>query len=227
MPRVSEATLRIADDPKHRACVIVHLPASVAATAGEQRLRIFRRDADTLKLAKGLDASAAPLRHLVHLSQVTEACLLSIRWINRRALSVAEVRLRLSAREFSESVISDALTRLEQAGYLGDATLAEAIASEMAERGPVGAARLSAKLGGRGIGEEVRESVISETATWENSAAGRAEWEQEAASRLKRMGGERTARNARRLLDYFARQGLEEDTAREIVGRLIALDPQE
>ena len=227
MPRASDVTLRVVDDPKNRACVLVHVPATAASGEGRRQLRIFRRDAESLELVTGMDANAAHLRQLVHLSQVADACLLCIRWINRRALSVAEARARLSAREFTAEVILAAIERLEQAGYLSDATLAGALAAELSQRGPVGPARLEAKLGGRGIGEEVQATVVSDSATNVRSAAGRAQWEQEAASRLKRMGGERTARNARRLLGYFARQGLEEEAAREIVARLIPLETQE
>ena len=63
-----------------------------------------------------------------------------------RAYSVAELKQKLRRRKFSESAISEAVTRLKQLGFLDDRRLAEHYASSLVRNRTLGRFRVEREL---------------------------------------------------------------------------------
>jgi regulatory protein len=90
-------------------------------------------------------------------SEVEAACL---RYLARREYSAAELRWKLAAKGFPDTVITQVLSDLAQKGFQSDSRFAENYARSRAEKG-YGAYRIQQELKQRGI-ENEEQSVVGE-----------------------------------------------------------------
>ena len=90
----------------------------------------------------------------------TDAWHYTLRLLTAADRSAHELRLRLEARGEMASVIDATLTRLQRAGYLDDARVAENAAQAAVRRG-YGSERLRAQLTAKGIAAQHIETAIA------------------------------------------------------------------
>jgi regulatory protein len=91
------------------------------------------------------------------------AYLLGLRWLGARELSSSQIRERLRRREFSDSVIDEALARLSAAGALDDARAARARAHHSARIQHRGRHRVLREIQALGVDRDTARAAVRET----------------------------------------------------------------
>jgi regulatory protein len=92
----------------------------------------------------------------------TAARAAGIRALARRELSVAQLRDRLTRRGYTPRAVSDAISRLLDAGALDDERVARAAARTSAQVKRHGRARVARELTALGIGRETTERALAD-----------------------------------------------------------------
>lgn len=148
-----------------------------------------------------------------------EARARALRWLKLRDRSIEELRQRLSALDFSEATIAEALARLKAERLIDDARLAEHAVDRELSRRPAADALFERRLSARGIEAGLIRKAI-DGATQGQSDLDRAK---ELVSQLSR--GERAdARARRRIFGALARRGFAEDVAIEALESVLGPD---
>ncbi len=137
-------------------------------------------------------------------------------WIDRRALSRAEVETRLVKRELAADVIAAALDQLTDAGLLDDAALARQLVDTVRHREPVAPPMLESRLRRRGVDEGTIDEVIAAAS---GSIDALADAEQIADRRARSLAGLAAPVAARRLASALARRGFDQETVEEVLRR--------
>jgi regulatory protein len=137
------------------------------------------------------------------------AYLTALTLLARRELSEAQVRQRLSRREFPGDEIDDAVARLRQDGSLDDARVAGAIARSQLSLKKRGRLRVKREIEAAGIASAVAERAVAEAYADVDSDA-------LLAAALDRRIGDRGIgddRDMARLFRYLVGQGFAADRA--------------
>ena len=132
-----------------------------------------------------------------------------LRWLRHGEISRARAEARLQEKGFDTVVIDGVLGELVETGILDDARCAESLVNAWCRSGPMAARELERRLVERGIDSELAVSA--------SMAACNVDELEDALSlarkRLGRLGNLPRNVAARRLFEYLARRGYEEDTA--------------
>jgi regulatory protein len=137
------------------------------------------------------------------------AYLTALTWLARRELSEAQLRQRLSRREFPSEEVDDAVARLRQDGSLDDARVAGAIARTQLSLKKRGRLRVKREIEAAGIASNVAERAVAE-------AYADVDGEALLAAAIDRRLGSRTLedhRDVARLYRYLLGQGFDADKA--------------
>ena len=86
---------------------------------------------------------------------------LAYRAVARRDLTVAELRARLEGKHVPPEAIDDAVTELEDTGFLDDARYAAQFAEDKRELEQWGTERIARDLNRRGIASDLIEAAVS------------------------------------------------------------------
>lgn len=137
--------------------------------------------------------------------------------VNRRAVSVADMRAKLTTRGHAETVVERVVSRMQALGVLDDSKLARELVDYTKEKKPAGEALLRDKLARRGIDEKAIEGAIE-------SHRGGGDAVEEALSlarkKLAGSGGLDAATRYRRAASVLARRGFDDDTIRSVMEKL-------
>ena len=144
--------------------------------------------------------------------QVAKAFRAGLRFISYRPRSRQEIRRRLG-RRFGERAVEQALARLEEQGYVDDATFARSWRESREAHRPRSAGLIRRELAQRGVGREVAEEAVAGLDDEANAyRAGQ--------GRMRSLGGLDYVTFRRRLGGYLARRGFGTAIVRGAVERL-------
>jgi regulatory protein len=141
----------------------------------------------------------------------------ALNFLSRRALSRAECRDRLRAREHPEDKIDEAIARLVENGGLDDRKLAQAHARTAVEIKGRGRLRVIRELQARGVDKEVAAEAVAEVFGEKDERALVARALQK---KLRMRTGPKDAAEHARLYQYLMRQGFTPAVVIESLRRL-------
>jgi regulatory protein len=167
----------------------------------------------------GKQLSAEEFARLEQTESGDKAYLAALRFLEARPRSIAEVRARLSRKDFSPEAIDAAIARLAELDLLDDAAFARYWVENRQASAPRGAHALRDELRRKGIDADVTAEVLDDALTGDEGAG---------AWRLARGALRKYAnshdRNAftRRMGSYLQRRGYTFEVIRPIVDQLWA-----
>ena len=129
--------------------------------------------------------------------------------------SVAELREKLSTtRGATKAMVDEAISRLQEYGYLDDAKFAQSFASIRLRERPIGRRRLQRDLWLKKVDKQTAETALDEVfaSTPEEDLIERA-----IAKRVRLRGQPKTREDAKKLFDHLLRQGFEFELVSEKV----------
>jgi regulatory protein len=88
---------------------------------------------------------------------------IAYRALSKRAMTEQEICERLVKKGFDERTVEAAVVDLKHLRLIDDAAFARMWAEERMRRKPMGQERLDAELASKGIPEEIRNAILSET----------------------------------------------------------------
>ena len=144
--------------------------------------------------------------------QVAKAFRAGLRFISYRPRSRQEIRRRLG-RRFGERAVEQALARLEEQGYINDATFARSWRESREAHRPRSAGLIRRELAQRGVGREVAEEAVA--GLDDDANAYRA-----GLGRMRSLTGLDYVTFRRRLEGYLTRRGFGTAIVRRAVERL-------
>jgi regulatory protein len=144
----------------------------------------------------------------------------ALRLLTTRARTRAELGQRLEGRGFEPAAVAEALERLERAGLVDDAALADLVAEGRAERG-LDAPAIAAELRDRGVAPAIAERAAQAAVPPEVRAD---RCREVAEARLTQLAGLPAATQLRRLATYLTRRGYPPDLAETVARDLIPFD---
>ncbi len=138
----------------------------------------------------------------------------ALRLLTVRARSVGELRDRLIRKRFTSAACERVIDDLLAAGLLDDRSFARLWADERVRLRPVGRRRLTAELRSRRISPKLADEVADEVYAehTERELAGRA-----LDRRLRRLSGEPTPDDVRRLQAHLLRRGFSHEVVRLVL----------
>lgn len=86
----------------------------------------------------------------------------AVRFLAQAERSEAEVRRRLTSREYDENEIENAIARLRELNYINEERMAHQESDVLSTRRLLGKHRVNHRLESRGVNEKIREEVIGE-----------------------------------------------------------------
>jgi regulatory protein len=94
----------------------------------------------------------------------------ALRLLARRARTQAEIRAGLARRGFESGVADDTIARLERAGLIDDAAVADAVVRDAGRR-LLGSRRVAVQLAKRGVPKELRGAAVAASGAADVEAA--------------------------------------------------------
>lgn len=188
--------------------------------AGRTAGRLSARSVEAMGLAVGQGWTAELAARVAEAEEFEHCLRRASRWIDRRAMSRAEVARKLAAlpEPPTPAVRERVLERMEQLTLLDDAALGRALIEELRGKGKAGPALLRAKLLARGIDETLAEQLVEATAeTGDPLEPARAAARKKTAS-LAHLPGPVAAR---RLAGMLARRGFSEDVVQRVIEEIL------
>jgi regulatory protein len=162
---------------------------------------------EAARLRRGQYLSDADIAQLQHRDECSKAYNLALRYLTYRPRSQAEVQAYLHGKGFSEEMIAEVLVRLQEAGLLDDAALAQYWVENRMEFRPKGPIALRYELRQKGVADETIAEALE--AVDPDEAAYRASQKQ-----ARRLASEDRSVFFRRLIAYLGRRGFDYETAR-------------
>lgn len=172
---------------------------------------------EAMQLKVGQYLSAAEIARLKERDQAEVAYDRSLNFLSYRPRSVAEVRRRLTEKEFDEPTIDKVIARLSRAGLLDDEAFARYWIENRDTHKPRGSRALRYELRQKGVADSVTDSLLTDYD--EGDAAYRAGVTR--AQKLIRPHGHDIDMLRSKLLAFLNRRGFSYDIARDTVDRLL------
>jgi len=173
-----------------------------------------------LGLRVGQPMTAEMLESVVRAELVTKAKQKALKLLEYRPRSRKEIASRLAMAGFEEDVVEEALTRLEELGFINDAEFSRAWVNHRVTDNAMGSARIKWELRHKGISTEVVEEALSvvDADTEYRSAmdAAKHRWERD------KDPDEWSKR--RRLASYLRRRGFDWDIINKVLDELAGND---
>jgi regulatory protein len=139
----------------------------------------------------------------------------ALRWLTSRARSRQELRLALSARGFTDAVVTVVLERLERVGLIDDAAFARQWVSERRDRRGASQRQLMSELSRRGISAELITAVLAEETSSDLETA--MAWGRRRAALARKAN---QAQFERRLATWLVRRGYSSGIVQRVVLQL-------
>ena len=142
----------------------------------------------------------------------------ALRLLNHRLRTRREIEQRLRGNEWSSSVITRVMTRLEQAGLIDDARFARLWVEERLRLRPIGVTLLRRELRDKGIDEATIEATLQDREDQQDDAALAYGLLQR---RQRQYDGLDPQVSARRMAGFLARRGFDGETVYKAVNRIL------
>jgi regulatory protein len=118
---------------------------------------------DAVQLHKEQELSDDEVAELRARDAVVQAVDKGIRFLTYRPRSIQEIRRHLTEKDFPDPVVTDALERLETAGYLNDRDFARYWIENRTKFKPLGPKALRYELRQKGVDNAIVEELLAET----------------------------------------------------------------
>ncbi len=140
------------------------------------------------------------------------------RWLDRKMLSVTEVRSKLAARNVPAEVCDHVIQRLEQLGLLDEAALGRLVIDQVRARGAAGPVLLRDRLLKRGLNETLADELLAQQKDQNDPTDTSFQEALTLAQKKQRsMAGLDTPTQRRRLAGVLARRGYDEETVLSVL----------
>ncbi len=169
---------------------------------------------EAARLKKGQELSEEEIAALRAIDDVTRAFDMAVTLLARRPYSTAEIRRYLETKEIADPVVQEALSRLEQRGYVDDRAFAQYWLENREQFRPRGPRALQFELRQKGIAEDIIASVLEGMDS--HDAAYRA-----ASEKARRLRGLSRRDFQQKLGAFLARRGFDYDIVREVTDQLV------
>lgn len=165
-------------------------------------------------LRKGQPLSEAEIAALQTEDEQKRTYAAALTFLGQRVRSRAEVEQRLQQREFTPEAIEQTMTRLQQEGYLDDATFGQQWVNNRQRFRPRSERALRYELRRKGMDNSVIDEVIQEAEIDEDAAAWAA-----IAPKVARWQGLERAQFIQKAGGFLARRGFGHEVARRVIDR--------
>jgi regulatory protein len=171
------------------------------------------------RLREGMRLDEAQVKE-IGLGEVKQECFdHALKLLSTRLHSTAEIRRKLSRREYGEEVVDAVIADLMRLGYLDDAQFARAKAQMAAKYKKQGKRRAKVELIKAGVKGEVADGALNDVYDQTDTLAVARELARKQAPRLKKLDPQ-TAR--RRLAGMLQRRGFDYDEIKPVLDETIA-----
>ena len=181
-----------------------------------QTILLSGKAIDEAGLEAGDEVEEAALGELVEREEGSRALHLSLRSLAQRPRSEAEIRQKLSQKQFSKRATDGAVARLSELGLIDDRRFAEQWVEERLRLRPRGRRMLRQELLAKGIASELVEEVLARDLAEEQHAVAIAE------KAMRRMRSLDPGVARRRLAAMLARRGYGYEVAGYAIRRAMA-----
>lgn len=194
-------------DPNFRRIIVSERAAAQLTSAEVDELAIEAGQRWNATLRRRVERTVA--------RSVIQAKAMSI--LGRRALSRAVLRDRLLGDAADAETVDTVLDDLADAGWLDDATLADAVVHDLTQSKPAGERLVRERLASRGVDAATIDRAVKELNAAQNPADAALEFARTQQKKLARTDS-RTA--ARRLAGQLHRRGFDEETIEHVLEQL-------
>lgn len=186
---------------------------------GAFRLALGAEIAFTEHLHVGDEVDDARLEALERMDASWRAREAALSLLSFRPRTAAELRKRLTEKEFPADVAADVVERLGEMGLVDDSAFAETFVRDRVRLKPKGKRLLARELRVRGVdaarAEDAIDEVMERTETSETDLA------RQAAAKWRPRAGEDPRKVRARLHAFLARRGFGTDAIREVIGEVL------
>ncbi len=165
-------------------------------------------------LRKGQQLTEAEIAALQEEDEQKRTYAAALTFLGQRVRSRAEVEQRLQQREFSPAAIEQTMTRLQQEGYLDDATFGQQWVNNRQRFRPRSERALRYELRRKGMDNTLIDEVLQEAEIDEDAAAWAA-----IAPKVARWQGLERAQFIQKAGGFLARRGFGHEVARRVIDR--------
>lgn len=165
-------------------------------------------------LRKGQQLTAAEIAALQAEDEGKRTYAAALTFLGQRVRSRAEVEQRLQQREFTPEAIEQTMTRLQQEGYLDDATFGQQWVNNRQRFRPRSERALRYELRRKGMDNTLIDEVLQEAEIDEDAAAWAA-----IAPKVARWQGLERAQFIQKAGGFLARRGFGHEVARRVIDR--------
>jgi regulatory protein len=166
---------------------------------GKFALALSELDLSSNSLKVGQQLNGSELSDL-HKTYTSSKCYhYALRYLATRPRSVSEMRDYLLRKQFSESDIDSAITKLEQSNYLNDQNFAELWVENRMRLNPKSSSVLSAELVKKGIDRDIISEVLS-SLSYEDQLAS-------LISIIESKAHQTRYKDKQKIIEYLARKG--------------------
>ena len=185
---------------------------------GERTLTITEETFLRFGPADGQEMDPERLQEMERADGVARAMAEAHRLIDYRMRTRRELAVRLKSRGRTEDVIEEVLDRLEKVGLIDDGRFARQWIDERLRKRPVGLSLLRREVRQKGIGPEIIDAALEESASGEEEAGRAYEALRRQAHRYARL--DRDAAH-RRMVAFLARRGFGQAVIYQVVHRVL------
>ncbi len=206
----------VADDPRVKGRVRVRCQsagASVTLVIGASGVRAFN-------VRTGMTLDTVSWAALLRESRVVHAQDAALRMLSTSRRSRRDLELRLRRREMDQTVIADALGRLDSIGLLNDDEFALAEAAAQLRNASRSSGAVKRRLRQRGVAGDIADAAVASAVDSEgvNDAE---RCEAAAAKRVRQLGSFDRATAQRRLVGFLVRRGFAFDVVFATTRRML------
>ena len=206
----------VADDPRVKGRVRIRCQsagASVTLVIGASGVRAFN-------VRTGMTLDTVSWAALLRESRVVHAQDAALRMLSTSRRSRRDLELRLRRREMDQTVIADALGRLDSIGLLNDDEFALAEAAAQLRNASRSSGAVKRRLRQRGVAGDIADAAVASAVDSEgvNDAE---RCEAAAAKRVRQLGSLDRATAQRRLVGFLVRRGFAFDVVFATTRRML------
>ena len=208
---------RVAEDPRVKGRVRVRCQSAgdtVTIVIGASGVRAFN-------VRSGMTLDTVSWAALLRESRVVTAQDSALRMLSTSRRSRRDLELRLRRREMDQSVVADALGRLDAIGLLNDDEFALAEAAAQLRNASRSSGAVNRRLRQRGIAQDVANAAVAAAIDSEGVNDGE-RCEAAASKRLRQLRSVDRATAQRRLVGFLVRRGFASDLVFATTRRMLA-----
>ncbi len=170
------------------------------------------------QLKKGIQIDEEQLEALIYDDELLKAKNYVYMLLSKRMYSAKEIQDKLKIQGYTDGIIKDVISKMEDYGYINDRTFAEEWVRSRINNKPKGISIIRRELKNKGIEEETIENALNETMgeiTQHNLAL------ELARKRIKSYKNDDNMSTKRKLYAYLIRHGFSYDIIRSVMNKVM------